>query len=104
MESSGYKVIELRLGNFDYQRERLFLVESSITEEEVRKKYNKCIDALKKTKLDKPFHDEEDFILAYLEEEYGWKKIVADFVIYDKDERFDKIQDQVYKKVYLEEK
>jgi hypothetical protein len=104
MELKEYKVIELRLGCWDLQRERLFLVESTITAEEVRKKYNKCIDALKKAKLDKPFHDEEDFVLRYLEEEYGWKRVISDIVIHDKKERYEKIQDKEYQKVYLEEK
>lgn len=102
MCEESYKVIELRLGSWDLQHERLFLVESTITIEEIRKKYNACIDALKKSKVNKS--NEEDFVLEYLEREYGWKRVVSDFVIHDKEERFDKIQDAEYNKVFLEEK
>lgn len=104
MNELNYKIITLQLGKWDYQRERLFIVESTITAEEIRKKYNKCIAVLKKTKIDKPFQDEEDFILNYLEGEYGWKRIVSDFVIHDKKECFEKIQGKEFNKVYLEER
>ncbi|PLS19508.1 hypothetical protein CVD28_03575 [Bacillus sp. M6-12] len=99
-----YKVVELKFGSWELQHERHFLVEATLTAEDIRQKYNKCVEALKKDKSEKLFRDSEDFIIEYLESEYGWKYIVSDFVIHDKEERYGKIQDKDFNKVYLEEK
>lgn len=102
MDTTDYKIITLRLGNWDMKRDIQFKVEPTITAEEIREKYNKCIDIMKKEKI--KYSWKEDFIIQYLEQEYGWERLLSDYVIMDKDERFDKIQDSYFSKVYMEEK
>lgn len=102
MDTTDYKIITLRLGNWDMQRDIQFKVEPTITAEKIREKYNKCIDTMKKEKI--KHSCKEDFIIQYLEQEYGWERLLSNYVIIDRDERFDKIQDSYFSKVYLEEK
>lgn len=102
MEDFSFKVVEVSFGSFDLMEQYLFLVPDITTAEEVRKKYNKCINKLKQNKHLVTPTEKEGFIMEYLQEEYGWKQLAPNFVVTDPCGSYGKIEDEQYEKVSLE--